>query len=106
MVCDVKASNTSRTIPATHRQQASVAHIHEDCRKPVLLCAKEASQLLGLSVSGFARLRLPKVKFGRRAVRYQWSDIEALITRRIVHSRNFTGKSGVRKEVNGEYLLS
>ncbi len=43
--------------------------------------------MLGLSVSGFTRLRISKVRFGRRAVRYRVSDIVEFINRRLVIQR-------------------
>jgi predicted DNA-binding transcriptional regulator AlpA len=61
--------------------------IPPDATKRILVSAEEAAHMLGLSTSGFVRLGLPRVRFGRRAVRYRWDDISALIQKRIILSR-------------------
>ncbi len=58
----------------------------------ILVSAPEAAQMLGVSVSYFVRQKLPKVRFGRRCCRYQLSEIEKLIARRLIASRDVAAK--------------
>jgi hypothetical protein len=53
----------------------------------VLVDDKRGAAMLSLSVSGFQRLGLPKVRLGRRCCRYRLSDISAHIAKRLVASR-------------------
>lgn len=52
-----------------------------------LVSDKRGAELIGTSVSGFQRLGLPKVRLGRRCVRYRLADILNLIDRRTVIAR-------------------
>jgi hypothetical protein len=50
----------------------------------ILVSSKEGADLLGISLSAYNRLRLNKVCFGRRCVRYRMVDIVQFINRRLI----------------------
>ena len=51
-------------------------------RIPELVSAKTLTERFGLTKKGVAGLPIPKIKIGRRAIRYQLSDVLAFINRR------------------------
>jgi hypothetical protein len=79
-----------------------------DC---ILVDDKQAAAMLGMSVSGFQRLGLPRVRIARRCVRTPLRAIHSFISKRLVEGRassrrNQQQSPGTQQEVNGEALLS
>jgi predicted DNA-binding transcriptional regulator AlpA len=53
---------------------------------PELVSAKTLSSRFQLTKRGIAGLAIPKVKIGRRAIRYRLSDVLEFIERRTIYS--------------------
>jgi hypothetical protein len=77
----------------------------------ILVDDKQAAAMLGMSVSGFQRLGLPRVRIARRCVRTPIRAIHAFISKRLVEGRaaarrNQQPHHSTQQEVNGENLLA
>lgn len=81
------------------------SYITNNSEHPVSSCIlvddKQGAALLSVSISGFQRLGLPRVRLARRLVRTRLEDINALIAKRMVESRGNLSrklKQGVKHE--------